>query len=105
MTAEPGIRVGSVDDLIAWGWDAGHAEAFAPHAAAVLDDDAARFEARGSYLVRTAGGEVRATVSGRYRHEAAIDRTMIFPAVGDWVALQGTPDADHRVLRGVPWSV
>lgn len=101
MTDEPGIPAGSVDDLLAWGWDAGHAETFTPHAAAGLEPGRIVIEDRGSYLVRTAAGEVRATVSGHYRHEAAIDRTMIFPAVGDWVALQGTPDADHRIVRGV----
>jgi ribosome biogenesis GTPase len=101
VTAEPGIPIRPIDCLEGWGWDAGHAETFAPHAAAGFDPGRVVIEDRGSYLVRTAAGEVRATVSGRYRHEAAIDRTMIFPAVGDWVALQGTPDTGHRIVQGV----
>ncbi len=87
--------------LPAWGWDDGHAAAFSRHAAVGLEPGRIVIEDRGSYLVRTADGEVRATVSGRLRHEASLDGDAIFPAVGDWVALQGTPDADHRLVQGV----
>jgi ribosome biogenesis GTPase len=101
MSAEPGLSAASVDGLAAWGWDAGHAATFESHAAEGLEPGRIVIEDRGSYLVRLATGEVRATISGHYRHEAAIDRTMLFPAVGDWVALGGTPDVDQRVVRGV----
>lgn len=87
--------------LPTWGWDEGHAASFSRHAASGLEPGRIVIEDRGSYLVRTADGEVRATVSGRFRHEASLDGNTIFPAVGDWVALQGTPDADHRLVQGV----
>ena len=87
--------------LAAWGWDDAHAAAFSGHAAAGLEPGRIVIEDRGSYLVRTADGEVRATVSGRLRHDAALDGDAIFPAVGDWVALQGTADVDRRQVHAV----
>jgi len=44
-------------------------------------------EERGSVQVATAGGDVSATLSGRLRHAAELDPTMLFPSVGDWVAV------------------
>jgi len=87
--------------LAAWGWDGRLAAAFAEHAADGLAPGRVVIEDRGSYLVRTADGEVRASVSGRYRHEAEVDPDLVFPAVGDWVALQGAPEADQRLVQGV----
>jgi ribosome biogenesis GTPase len=56
-------------------------------------------EDRGSYVVRTAAGERRAAITGRFRHEAGTDPS-VYPAVGDWVAIDGGPDeaAIHAVL-------
>lgn len=45
-------------------------------------------EERGQYLVATATGEGPATASGRLRHDAKLDPTAAWPAVGDWVALE-----------------
>lgn len=87
--------------LTDWGWDERLAASFVAHAADGLAPGRVVIEDRGSYLVRTAEGEVRASVSGRYRHDAEVDPDLVFPAVGDWVALQGTPDADHRLVQGV----
>ena len=87
--------------LAAWGWDDTHTAAFSGHAAAGLEPGRIVIEDRGSYLVRTADGEVRATASGRLRHDAALDGDAIFPAVGDWVALQGTADVDRRQVHAV----
>jgi ribosome biogenesis GTPase len=88
-------------ELAAWGWDDRLSAAFADHAAVGLAPGRVVIEDRGSYLVRTEEGEVRASVSGRYRHDAEVDPDLVFPAVGDWVALQGAEDADHRLVQGV----
>jgi ribosome biogenesis GTPase len=54
-------------------------------------------EDRGSYLVATDEGEQRAQVGGRFRFEAG-DDPAAFPAVGDWVAVDG---AGSGVIQGV----
>jgi ribosome biogenesis GTPase / thiamine phosphate phosphatase len=87
--------------LTAWGWDPHLEAAFAGQATDGLEPGRVVIEDRGSYLVRTADGEVRASVSGRYRHDAEVDADLVFPAVGDWVALGGKPEDDHRLVRGV----
>jgi ribosome biogenesis GTPase len=46
-----------------------------------------------------AGGELRAAVSGRFRHEAGND-TSAFPAVGDWVAIEESAAGD-TVIQAV----
>jgi ribosome biogenesis GTPase len=46
-------------------------------------------EDRGSYQVVAATGELRAAVGGRFRYEAG-DDPAAYPAVGDWVALEGS---------------
>ncbi len=87
--------------LADWGWDEGHARAFAAHAAARLEPGRVVVEERGSYLVRVADGEARATVSGRFRWDAELVGEAAFPAVGDWVALEATGDPGHRLVQGV----
>ena len=87
--------------LAAWGWDDEHAAAFT-----ALDGDGHEpgrvvVEERGSYLVRLADGEARATVSGRFRFDAELDGDAGFPVVGDWVAVQSTGDPDHRLVQGL----
>ena len=75
-------------DLDAYGWTPELALAHAPQAtlgrvpARVLAED------RGSYQLIAAGGELRAAVSGRFRFEADTDPSA-YPAVGDWVAVEG----------------
>jgi ribosome biogenesis GTPase len=72
-------------NLIDLGWDDGFAASFEPH----KDDcEPARVAAqhRGGYDVLTEGGERRASLTGRLRHEAASAAEL--PAVGDWVALR-----------------
>jgi ribosome biogenesis GTPase len=56
-------------------------------------------EDRGSFVVWSAGGERRAAITGRFRHEAKADPAG-FPAVGDWVAIGGGSDdaAIHAIL-------
>ena len=64
---------------------------FAAHAAAGLEPARVVAEDRGSYVVQTAGGERRASVTGRYRFEAG-DDPAAYPAVGDWVAVEARAD-------------
>ena len=61
-------------------------------------------EERGQYVVAGAGGEAPASPSGRLRHDAELDPTAAWPAVGDWVALDaGGSDAtgEHRLIQHV----
>jgi ribosome biogenesis GTPase len=79
------------DPLDAFGWSADLAAAFEPHAAAGLSPGRVVAEDRGSYVVQGRAGELRATVTGRFRHAAGKDPAA-YPAVGDWVALEGRDD-------------
>ena len=81
------------------GWSVANAIDHAPHAVVGREPARVMAEDRGSYVVLTAGGERRAAITGRFRHEAAGDASL-FPAVGDWVAIDGGPDdaAIHAVL-------
>ena len=71
--------------LSALGWDAGWAEAFAPHAAAGLRPARVVAVHRDTSIVRDSSGDRPAAVSGVFRYEARA--TVDFPVVGDWVAL------------------
>ncbi len=81
------------------GWSAAFAAEHAPHLAVGREPARILAADRGSYVVRTATGERRAAITGRFRHEAAGDPS-IFPAVGDWVAIDGAlgDAAIHAVL-------
>jgi ribosome biogenesis GTPase len=74
----------ALDDL---GWTPHFAEAFEPHRAAGLEPARVSLEHTHIYRVQTASGERLARVSGRLRHTAA--GRADFPAVGDWVVLDG----------------
>ena len=87
--------------LTDWGWDDAHATAFASQAGAGHEAGRVLIEDRGSYLVGTAAGDVRATVSGRFRFDAQLDGPAGFPVVGDWVILQETGDRDYRLVQGL----
>ncbi len=87
--------------LAGWGWDDGHANAFASQAGASHEAGRILIEDRGSYLVGTAAGDVRATVSGRFRFDAELVGPTGFPVVGDWVILQPTGDPEQRLVRGL----
>jgi len=90
LPVTPGLEPAGapVDLLAAFGWTPELALAHAPHAA--LGREAARVvaEDRGSYQLIGANGDLRAAVTGRFRHEANADPSA-FPAVGDWVAVEG----------------
>jgi ribosome biogenesis GTPase / thiamine phosphate phosphatase len=87
------------------GWDDGFAAALEPHDNCVPARVSAQH--RGEYDVLAEGGELRAHVAGRLRHEASSGAEL--PAVGDWVALR--EETIHAVLprrsaflRKVAWS-
>jgi ribosome biogenesis GTPase / thiamine phosphate phosphatase len=71
--------------LEALGWTPRRAEGFAPLAARGLAPGRV-VEQHGLYGVAIAGGEVLASLSGRFRKEAGQEAGP--PAVGDWIALR-----------------
>ena len=87
-------------DLAVYGWNPALAEQFARYAAEGLTPGRIAREHTHIYNVLTALGEVRARVTGRFRHDTR--GRQDFPAIGDWVALrpgEGLDDAQiHAVL-------
>ena len=73
------------------GWTPELDAAFAGHLAAGRRPARVMVEHQHAYTVRTADGEGTAAVSGRYRFET--HGPDDFPAVGDWVAIDGAPGA------------
>ena len=86
-------------ELADLGWRAQDAAAFDPHARGGRTAGRVLAEDRGSYVAWTAVGERRAAVTGRFRYDAGEDPGA-YPAVGDWIALDATPEpaAIHAVL-------
>jgi ribosome biogenesis GTPase len=89
------------DILAAFGWTPDLALAHAPHAALGREPARVVAEDRGSYQLIGSGGDQRASVSGRFRHEAANDPSA-YPAVGDWVAVEGGPTGDAVIHALLP---
>src|SRR6187402_1429455 len=78
---------------IGLGWDAGWDQAFAPFAAGGRRPARVVAVHKETAIVRgDVGGDRPATVSGRFRFDALA--ASDFPAVGDWVALDGGTAAD-----------
>ena len=73
--------------LDALGWTPALADAQAEHTASGRLPARVVAEDRGSYQVLGPAGEQRASVTGRFRHETS--DPAAFPAVGDWVAIEG----------------
>jgi ribosome biogenesis GTPase len=99
LEVEPAVGRGNLEAL---GWTPALAEAFAAHpapsgpsrvAARVVAED------RGSYQLAGADGELRGAVSGRFRFDAE-DDPAAFPAVGDWVVVEGGM-SDETVIHAV----
>ena len=88
-------------ELRDWGWDAGHAAAYARVAGAEQEPGRVVVEERGEYVVQVAGGDARATLTGRFRFDAELDDAAGFPVVGDWVVLGPTGDPIHRLVHGL----
>jgi ribosome biogenesis GTPase len=85
--------------LLRWGFT----EHFKRVAEPFLSDglEAARVAAhhKGSYVVETAAGELRAEVSGRLRH-LAVHRSEL-PVVGDWVIVHRLPGESRALVHAV----
>jgi ribosome biogenesis GTPase len=86
-------------ELATLGWD-GRFDAILASEAPGLVPARVLTEERGLYLVAGAGGEGPASPSGRLRHEAELDPTAAWPAVGDWVALEPGV-GEHRFIQRV----
>jgi ribosome biogenesis GTPase len=98
MSESIAADAGALGDL---GWSEAFARAFEPHAPLGREPARVVAEDRGSYLLLAASGELRATVTGRLRFDADEDPSA-FPAVGDWVAVEGGMTGEtviHAVLR------
>jgi ribosome biogenesis GTPase / thiamine phosphate phosphatase len=87
--------------LAAFGWTSELDVAHAAHAALGREPARVVAEDRGSYQLIGAAGELRAGVSGRFRHEAAND-TSAFPAVGDWVAIEAAKTGETVIHALLP---
>jgi ribosome biogenesis GTPase / thiamine phosphate phosphatase len=85
--------------LAAFGWSPIQAALFDAHASGDRTPGRVVAEDRGSYIVRTADGERRASVTGRFRFDAGSDPAA-YPAVGDWVVIETRDDGAsvHAVL-------
>jgi len=119
MTLLPGADAPT--DLIALGWDAGHAAAWpavaaaargsgsAETAAPASDLDASRLqpgrvvaEERGAFRVALATGGVLGRLSGRLRHSLDVDPEVLHPSVGDWVAISVPPGGEGAIQAVLP---
>jgi ribosome biogenesis GTPase / thiamine phosphate phosphatase len=86
-------------DLAALGWDE-RLDAILASEAPGLEPARVLTEDRGLYVVAGESGERPASPSGRLRHDADLDPTAAWPAVGDWVALEsGT--GEHGLIQRV----
>lgn len=56
-------------------------------------------EDRERYQILTDNAELRAEITGRFRHQAKTRRD--FPAVGDWVAVEIQPQSDFGLIHAV----
>lgn len=86
-------------NLVTYGWNDTLAEQFTPFAAQGLIAGRIAREHTHIYRVYTAGGDVLARVTGRFRHEAR--GRQDFPAVGDWVALRLAAHAGDAKIHAV----
>jgi ribosome biogenesis GTPase / thiamine phosphate phosphatase len=92
------------DPLAALGWDERLAASLVSTAPGLVPGRILA-EDRGQYLVVSADGEGPASPSGRLRHDTELDPTALWPAVGDWVALEPIrpieTGAEHRLIQRV----
>lgn len=86
--------------LASLGWNERLAAGFAAHAALGRQPARVIVEERGVVRVATAAGDGVATLAGRLRHDADLDPEVLLPAVGDWVAVAGSP-AEGPVVQAV----
>lgn len=86
-------------DLKQFGWSPFFEEHFRTMAQPGLEAARVVVEHRGGYRLYSAGGEVAAEVSGRFRHEAVCPSQ--FPAVGDWVVMGRCPGEKKAIIQAV----
>ena len=77
-----------------YGWSETLRQQFEPHAALGLVPARVLVQQRGRYEIVTAGGELSATLAGRFAHAA---RDGGYPVTGDWVAVS-RPAGDGATL-------
>lgn len=85
--------------LVELGWTLELETAFAGHGAVGRRPARILVEHQGGYTIRTADTVGSAAVSGRYRFEARGPED--FPAVGDWVAIDGAPERETAVIHAL----
>lgn len=85
--------------LAMYGWDARAAALFSELESESLQPGRVLSEHRGGYAVAIASGEIDASISGRFRHEA--EAAEDFPAVGDWVAIEMAEAGQSGVIHAV----
>jgi ribosome biogenesis GTPase len=86
-------------DLATYGWNANLSQQFEPYAAEGLMPGRIVREHTHIYNVLTALGEIRARVTGKFRHDAR--GRQDFPAVGDWVALRAGDTAGDAQIHAL----
>ena len=83
------------------GWDDAFSASFRQHGIVGSIPGRIVSEERGAYRVHIGRSELRATLTGRFRHAAAADPAHAYPAVGDWVAIQDTGDGEAATIHSV----
>jgi ribosome biogenesis GTPase len=82
-----------------YGWDAHCESSFVSYWEEGLEPGRVLEENRQRFRVYTAGGEIKAEVSGRFRFKACARES--FPAVGDWVALRPLLAENRAIIEAV----
>lgn len=86
----------SIDRL---GWNDSFEQTFHPHRVVGFVPARVAREDRERYHVLTADSELRAEITGRFRHQ--VKTRADFPAVGDWVALEMQPQSEFGLIHAV----
>ena len=81
-----------------YGWSEVLQHQFEPYAASGLIPGRVVIQQRGRFAVVTKCGELSATLSGKFAHEA---EDGAYPVAGDWVALSIAPDTGSAIIRDV----
>ncbi len=82
-----------------YGWSDTFNESFRQYREAGYQPARVAREDRERYQIITDSGEMRAEVTGKFRHQARSRRD--FPAVGDWVAVEIPPQSDIALIQAV----
>lgn len=83
--------------LLRLGWTEHFERASAPYLDQGLEPARIAAQHKGSYVVLTAEGELRAEISGRLRHLAVHQSEL--PVVGDWVIVHRLPGEDKALVH------